>query len=193
MKLIAIDPGDVHCGVAYFETTTEVRDGRDRIIRQDGWECTDTQEHLPGDLEDGLALALIDGDFDVIVLEQFNLYPDKAMAQTGSTMPTCEMIGCIKWAHRLDTRRRADRFAELNIRSRSKAIRDEAARNQNQVQFVLQPAAIQDPTAGLLRRRGIKSVAKQSWKAIQEAGGEGDHALSAELHGWHFILRPGTK
>lgn len=185
MKLIAIDPGDVHCGVAYFETTTEVRDGRDRIIRQDGWECTDTQEHLPGDLEDGLALALIDGDFDVIVLEQFNLYPDKAMAQTGSTMPTCEVIGVVKWLVRAHNHHAV---AHMEAQDQGRMLTCEVTGGTcadpgkvvEAVRLVLQPASIQTPTKAILRRRGIKSTAKRQRT--------GDHTFSAELHGWHWIL-----
>lgn len=47
----------------------------------------------------------------------------------------------------------------------------------------LQPAAWQQPTQSLLRRAGITSRAK-----LDRAG---PHCLSAELHGWAYLLRSG--
>lgn len=152
MKMLAVDPGGVHVGMARFTLSGATN-----------WECTDAFEcEDPEQAIDLIAAFMLNYHIDVLVVEEFRLYPDKAMAQTGSTMPTCELIGQIKWAHRLDSRRRRD--AE-----------------QVEVELVLQPAAIQEPTAAVLRNRGIKST------AVRE--GAGGHAKSAELHGWHWILR----
>ncbi|HEU5046096.1 MAG TPA: hypothetical protein VFT75_18395 [Nocardioidaceae bacterium] len=193
MKLWAVDPGGEHVGMAEFSNFAGVA-GTGQCDR--AWETT------PETAVDAIAAAMLNYEIDVLVVEEFRLYPDKAMAQTGSTMPTCEMIGCIKWAHRLDCRRRRDLFCaaddELDRRDdqgQSKRTKEhqkwmaQRARNQNEVLLVLQPASIQKPTEGVLRKRGMKSVAKASAKQIREAGGVGDHALSAELHGWHYLLR----
>lgn len=178
MILLAVDPGEVHVGLAYFQFGLD--DDGDETA-----DCTRTCEvgHTEG--IDWIAAGLLNNHFDVLVVEQFNLYPDKAMAQTGSTMPTCEMIGCIKWAHRLDARRRSDVLAGIAPKRPpgrvAGAAWDEAHDLHLPVPLILQPAAIQEPTSGLLRHRGIKSVAR--------ASGAGPHALSAELHGWAYLLR----
>ena len=52
--------------------------------------------------------------------------------------------------------------------------------DQKQVPWVAQPAAWQQPTLGLLRAHGIESQAKKS--------GSGGHCLSAELHGWAYLI-----
>jgi hypothetical protein len=175
MKAWAVDPGGVHVGMAEFEFGKDA-DGDDYA------DCTRAWELDPETAIDTIAAALINYEIDVLVVEEFRLYPDKAMAQTGSTMPTCELIGQIKWAHRLDCRRRHREFDRLRaVKSRARSHLDAIARVQSTVEFVLQPAAIQKPTTGVLRQRGIKSTAK--------ATGAGGHALSAELHGWHYLIR----
>lgn len=158
-RLWAVDPGGVHVGLAEFSCFAGTKGT---------WQCDRAWETDPEDAIDRIAAALLHDHIGTLVVEEFRLYPDKAMAQTGSTMPTCELIGQIKWAHRLNERRLG---------------------GAGTVKLVLQPAAIQDPTLGVLRKRKIKSVAKQSRREIVAAGGEGDHALSAELHGWHHIIR----
>lgn len=173
MKLLACDPGGVHVGLASFQWEPGQRPV-----------CTRAWETNPDGGVDFIAAGLLNYMFDTLVVEEFRLYPDKAMAQTGSTMPTCEMIGCIKWAHRLDSRRRQEGWQASALR---RDVRD--PRDQNQVLLAMQPAAIQEPTAGVLRRRQIKSLAKARRAEIRAAGGEGDHALSAELHGWHYFIR----
>lgn len=191
MIVWAVDPGDKHVGVAEFEVGVDA-DGDQTA------DCTKAWELDPEGAIDLIAAGLLHYRFDVLVVEEFRLYKDKALAQTGSTMPTCELIGQIKWAHRLDCRRRRDLVQEIasftDGRKGSALYRGrqgQIARNAA-VDLVLQPASIQEPTAGLLRRRGIKSLAKQRRRDIVAAGGEGDHALSAELHGWHYLFRPTT-
>lgn len=177
----AVDPGDVHVGFAEFGVFGTDAAG-------DGWVCTRAWEKDPDNAIDDIAAAMLQYHIDVLVVEEFRLYPDKAMAQTGSIMGTCELIGQIKWAHRLDSRRRREEVAksvgkEAAFRKGTKGYKNVLAwveRNAT-IDLILQPAAIQAPTTGVLRRRGIKSVAK--------ATGAGGHALSAELHGWHYILR----
>lgn len=47
----------------------------------------------------------------------------------------------------------------------------------------MQPAAWQQPTLGILRAKNLRSKAK-----AERAGG---HCLSAELHGWAYLIRSG--
>lgn len=77
----AIDPGDVHNGVAYF------RIGERRLLRS--WTA---------DLKaDSLFQLLAKSNIDGVVIEEFRLYPELARAQGYSTFPTCEIIGVVKY------------------------------------------------------------------------------------------------
>ena len=83
--VLAVDPGDVHCGVAVFVAgacrwTGEM--GQDDLM---DWLGVGAALYAPG------ALA-----WDAIVCESFKLYPGKASAQSWSTMATVEMIGKLR-------------------------------------------------------------------------------------------------
>ena len=84
--IYAVDPGDVHCGVARFEFH----------VKQDAWHCASTDELSPDGLirevADGLALGL----FAAIVVEDFILDGSLAVQQAGSKMETSQTIGVIK-------------------------------------------------------------------------------------------------
>lgn len=182
--LIAVDPGDVHCGVAFF-------------IRADnewGWQCTNTEEFEPDEFLDALAETYVDQDpaWQFLVYEKFRLYADKARLQTGSEFPTAQAIGVIRWLGRTHNRHAAEHRAALESGSLATCQFTggtcDPSRNGGRgryvgpVELVCQPADIKKPTAGILRTRGIKSVAKR----------EGDtlgHRVDAELHGWYFLLR----
>lgn len=79
-RVMAIDPGDAHVGMALFH---------DGVC---GW----VDELEPWSCLLLLRDNLLDQQLDVIVIESFQLYADKAMQQTGSSMPTAELIGGIK-------------------------------------------------------------------------------------------------
>lgn len=53
------------------------------------------------------------------------------------------------------------------------------------VTIVGQMADIKRPTAGILRHKGIKSVAKPISRRDYNSR---DHVVDAELHGWHYLL-----
>lgn len=80
-RIVAIDPGSTHVGVAMFI----------------GAECVWAREMTPEELEDDLALWLELGSVDVVVCEKFQLYPWKSDQQAWSEMETCERIGVIKY------------------------------------------------------------------------------------------------
>lgn len=120
MRVLAIDPGDVHCGMATF------LDGQ----------CTSTWEDTPADCL-GYVRSVLEGEcLDVLVVEEFRLYPWKAQQQAYSQMLTCQLIGGIKAAW--------------------------SWFGSGSCKLVEQSATIKKPTVGILRARGIKSKAKQS-------------------------------
>lgn len=147
MKLLAIDPGGVHVGLAAF--------GDDGC--QTAWELTPPTALLE------LRRQLM-GGLDVLVIEEFRLYPWLAQTLSYSDFPTVQLIGAMKmlWA------------------TGGGEVWEEVGADPV-CQLVMQPATIKDPTRNVLRGRQIKSVAKTS-----KAGG---HAADAELHGWHYLLR----
>jgi len=83
MKIIAIDPGAIHCGVAEFV------DGR----------CWRVAEYDPDGLFEYLDMMMSSAseDVELVVVESFRLYPGKAAAQAWSKMGTVEVIGVIRF------------------------------------------------------------------------------------------------
>jgi hypothetical protein len=88
--VIAIDPGDVHCGMALGIVSTN---GQFSCVR--AWEAT------PDECADEVAGWLLAGELAAVVVERFSLYADKAATQVGSTMPTAELIGILKYLVRV--------------------------------------------------------------------------------------------
>ena len=82
-RIIAVDPGDKHVGIAEWDLSR----GR---YEMRSWE-----------IDADKALAWIDrlltSGVQALVIEEFKLYKGKATAQAGSNMLTSEMIGALKW------------------------------------------------------------------------------------------------
>lgn len=77
--IVGIDPGDQHVGYAVWDKLNGIRS---REL---------TPNECCGLIESGLP------EPDVLVIEEFRLYPDKAGAQSWSPMLTAELIGALKW------------------------------------------------------------------------------------------------
>ncbi len=146
-RLCAIDPGDVHVGVAEF------------IESDDDWECVQAYEMGWEGAIDRVASFLVGGQLDVLVVESFRLYADEAKAQIGSEMQTAQCIGAIRYLHAKAANRQRQQGAIVT-------------------ELAMQPASIQKATRAILKAKGV----------LSESNGN-PHALSAELHGWHWILR----
>lgn len=85
--LLAVDPGDEHVGVAWFDK------------QGDAWGCVYVEEMTPEEFRAYLGPALGSGLFEYFVLETFALYGDKALQQTGSHFLTSQLIGLAKYVH----------------------------------------------------------------------------------------------
>jgi hypothetical protein len=129
MKLLAIDPGGEHVGLAQFEVLDDLQ-----VAVRGVWESP------PDEAADVVAGMLLGNTLGVLVVEGFRLYGDKALAQVGSEMHTSELIGVLKYLVR-----------SANYRNRREGTAE--------VVLALQPAHIQKPMAGQLRARGVKSKA----------------------------------
>lgn len=83
-QVLAIDPGGVHCGMAWFEDGACVR-------------VEDTSPDLCIDLANHWMLQ---PHAQTLVIEEFRLYPWMAAQQSFSTFATVETIGALKLARR---------------------------------------------------------------------------------------------
>lgn len=179
-RLIAIDPGDRWTGVAFFS-----------VNEADEWYCQDAIEMGRIEFEDALTeLVLAERKFPIVVYERFRLYGDKANEQKGSEFDTSQLIGVIKYIVRLhnDHAGRHDLAESLGRMMTCELSGGECANpalRPHKIELIGQVADIKKPTAGILRKKGIKSVAKPI--AREHYAGR-DHIVDAELHGWKHIL-----
>lgn len=125
MRALAIDPGEVHCGIAVFKS------GRA------AWStCTVDQPTLFDTVRD----ALVRRATDVVVCEEYRLYPWLLQQQGFSPVTTVEAIGVVRY---------------LCV--------------QHAMRFVLQPATIKKPTFGIIKKRGIALIGKTQHERDAEA------------------------
>lgn len=182
-ELIAIDPGDRWTGVAFF---TRDDDGK--------WYCEDAQEfEPPEEFEDALACMVLDRDGTpppIIVYEKWRLYGDKAKLQTGSEFLASQHIGVIKYIVRVhnehvDRHEQAEAEGKIMTCELQGGICEDPKLRPQRITIVKQGAEIKKPTRGILKHKGIKSVAKP---IAREHYSNRDHVVDAELHGWKHIL-----
>lgn len=182
--LIAIDPGDVYTGVAFFVRTGE------------GWYCSDAQEFSPADFEDALAQLLLTPEYPpgteplIVVFEKWRLYADHAKEKTGSEFLASQHIGVIKYLVRtaqahLERHHNAEAEGKFLTCEINHGMCINPKKQMREVTIVKQGAEIKKPTIGILRKKGMKSTAKPIAKELYEGR---DHVVDAELHGWHHIL-----
>ena len=98
VKILAIDPGDEHVGMAEFVDRMDDPDSGKM-----GWECTDATEATRKGFFERLDVlhARGLGTYDAIIIERFTLYPDVALSLTGQEMLTSEMVGAVEMLCRL--------------------------------------------------------------------------------------------
>ena len=181
-ELIAIDPGDRWTGVAFFATD-----------ETGAWYCQDAQEFSPPDFEDALAELLLrdrTAPPPIIVYEKWRLYGDKAALQTGSEFLASQHIGVIKFIVRVhndhvDRHEKAEAEGSMLSCELRYGQCENPANRPKRIEIVKQGAEIKKPTAGILRTKKIKSVAKPISRELYEGR---DHVVDAELHGWKHIL-----
>lgn len=181
-ELVAIDPGDVYTGVAFFSTD-----------ENGAWYCQDAQEFTPHDFEDALMgtfLEVSPAPPPIVVFERWRLYGDHAKEKTGNEFLASQHIGVIKYivrVHNDHVALHAGTDKEMLVLSCELPGRmhAEPANCPQEATIFGQLADIKKPTAGICRKKGIKSVAKAISK--DQYGGR-DHVVDAELHGWCYIL-----
>lgn len=90
LGLLAMDPGDVHVGIAWF-----AEDANGFPV------CEWATEYGHDEGTDFVARQLSAGTLSAIALERFNLYEAQKDKQVGSDFPTCEQIGAVKYMVRV--------------------------------------------------------------------------------------------
>lgn len=83
-RMVAIDPGDAHVGLAEFERK-----------RGGVWYCVWAGEMTPEAFLPWLAEGLRQGRWRHVVVESWKLFPESAKFYVGSDMPTSRLIGSI--------------------------------------------------------------------------------------------------
>ena len=83
-QLLAIDPGGAHCGMAWYQDGT----------------CVRVEEHTPDVCVDLAHHWMLQPHAQVLIIEEFRLYPWMADTQSFSTFATVEIIGALKTARR---------------------------------------------------------------------------------------------
>lgn len=90
MNLLSVDPGSVHTAFAIWELHA------DRVTQGTRWKCIEAHELLPELFLDQARYWIADHKFDRVAVEAFFLQADKALAQTGSSFGTVEVIGTLR-------------------------------------------------------------------------------------------------
>jgi hypothetical protein len=80
-RLLSIDPGEVHCGIAIWLDDT----------------CIQVEEYLPEVLWENMEFWLLNGVLDVVVIEGYWLYPWLLKEQGFSEVRTVETIGVARF------------------------------------------------------------------------------------------------
>lgn len=84
LRVLSIDPGEVHCGMAEFL----------------GLRCYHAYEVGPEECVDIVEQTLIQESIDVLVYEKFQLYAKQAMELVGQELGTVKVIGVLEYLHR---------------------------------------------------------------------------------------------
>lgn len=148
MRILAIDPGEKHCGLAYFEDTDSE------------WHVVSSWEEEPDECVMTAYRLMTEEGLNVLVVEEFRLYPWKSEQQGFSQIKTVEVIGVLRYLHM--------RAAALLEGHGALPV----------TEWREQGASIKKPTAAICNAKGIKTTPKSN-----------RHMKDAQLHGWYYILK----
>jgi hypothetical protein len=136
-----------------------------RYDQAPGWRVYSVAEMLPDDFAAWVFPRL--GMFDVIGCEDFVVYANKARELIGSRLETVRLLGWLEFTVKEWNRR------PLDPEHRKAGPYD--------IQWFSHMAQIHKGTEAVMKHAGIPFVSPAT----------PDHARSAELHFWHFLIRNG--
>lgn len=152
MHLLAIDPGDVHNGVAYLQ----IRD-------------IDVVRHWTADVSMRTLESLVESaNIDMVVIEEFRLYPELAREQGYSDFPTVERIGIVKYIVRKRGLTHAAFVQGAGVKRQARRIGERLA-----------------PEQGKVRMLGSARSRYQGW----DYNAKTQHERDATAHGVWFAYR----
>lgn len=116
LNMVSIDPGDLHVGFVSWDQGVP-----DHL-----------EEMSPPQLLKVMEKMVQTSWLDLVVIEDWRLYPNKTQEMIGSDFPTCQLIGALKYI-----------------------LEGEG------IAYQMQPAQIKYPTMGILKSAGFKLVSKR--------------------------------
>lgn len=166
-RVLAVDPGDDHVGVAAGVGLGQQPATDDELLV--------SFETTPSAWMVTLRSMAICGWVDVLVMEDFVLIPDRAMQQSGSRMHTARLLGAMGWLvadHNLEVD-----YTISQAANNGGVVPAESGPAVPIYPFYQQPS-IKATTQSILRSMGVKP----------EPCGNSGHARDAQLHWWFFVL-----
>jgi RNase H-fold protein (predicted Holliday junction resolvase) len=160
LRVLAVDPGDSNVGMAVGVAFAHNDPDTGRVPEGGADELIVTHETGRIDGIMAVDVAVNAGWVDILVVEDWHLYPDKVQELIGSPCNTARMIGALE-----HLTRKYNRWAATVEGRRS-------------VEVVLQPASVQAVAKSALQRLGVGRTSAKTEV----------HALSAELHFWNLVL-----
>ncbi len=129
-----------------------------------GWSVYCVAEMLPDPFVEWVYPRL--GMFDVIGCEDFQVYASKAKELIGSKLETVRLLG----------------FLEFTVKQWNRVPHEAAPEHPaREIQWFSNLAQIHKGTEAVMKHAGIPFVSPKT----------PDHARSAELHFWHYLIRSG--
>ena len=150
-RMWSIDPGTKYVGLACWS----------RSAVSSAWHVDSVATLTPDEFLVQFANEMLAGTLQHVVYERFIVEAARAPMLAGDELEVVQMIGALKWIFKqCSTNNDWPGYTPVLVGQTNK---------------------IKKPTAGLLRMRGIKSMARKTKQP-------GDHAFDAELHGYHYLI-----
>jgi hypothetical protein len=157
LGVLAIDPGDKHVGVALGLAFAQPHPETGAVVAEDELFVCWQMDPVPA--LNAIDTAVNAGWVDILVIEDWRVYPDKATELVGSRCETARFLGAVEHLVR-------------------KYNRMGTAVEGHQCELVEQPAIVQAQAKAKLREYKMDRTSKPNEP----------HALSAELHFWFLIF-----
>ncbi len=166
-RVLAVDPGDDHVGVAAGVGLGQQPTSDDELMT--------SFETTPAAWMITLRSMAICGWVDVLVMEDFVLIPDRAMQQSGSKMHTARLLGAMGWLV-------ADHNLEVGY------LIEQAQQNGGALPAESGPAVPIYPFYQMPSIKATQQSILRSMGVKPEPCGNSGHARDAQLHWWHFVM-----
>lgn len=183
VRILAIDPGEEHVGLAWgcrdfyrsdglleFANSPKAEMAPVWVLRAPGWRVVETEEVTSDFFIPWFYTNY--WRFDLITAEDYRIYPDQAAKHIGRQVHTARMLG----------------FIENVIRVHNQGHATPCPENPRlEIEFDSNMKSSTAPIPGIMKRLGVKPVSPRG--ASKERGSTGDHQRMAELHLWKTLIK----